>query len=100
MGSTSALAPIVIRSRALAELPYFDLLIDERQDGGEAGPAVGKPGALGLLEAPRTAKGTRADYIAAMEQMASSCCGEEKVADGQKLLEAGVADFGRNHPAP
>ncbi|MCV7204044.1 SAM-dependent methyltransferase [Mycolicibacterium peregrinum] len=73
----------------MAELPYFDLLIDERQDGGETGQLWENQVHWGYWEDPKTAKGTRDDYIAAMEQMDHVLFAAGKVADGQKLLDAG-----------
>ncbi|CDO27692.1 class I SAM-dependent methyltransferase [Mycolicibacterium porcinum] len=73
----------------MAELPYFDLLIDERQDGGETGQLWENQVHWGFWEDPKSAKGTRADYIAAMEQMDHVLFAAGNVADGQKLLDAG-----------
>jgi len=70
-------------------LPYFDLLIDERQDGGEVGQLWENQVHWGYWEDPKTAVGTRADYIAAMQLMDRVLMGAAKVADGQKLLDAG-----------
>ncbi|WP_102145024.1 class I SAM-dependent methyltransferase [Mycobacterium hubeiense] len=73
----------------MAELPYFDLLINERQDGGEAGQLWESQVHWGYWENPKTADGTRADYVAAMERMNVELFKAGKVADGQKLLDAG-----------
>ncbi|OBB57518.1 methyltransferase type 11 [Mycobacterium sp. 852013-51886_SCH5428379] len=73
----------------MAELPYFDLLIDERQDGGETGQLWERQVHWGYWEDPRSAEGTRADYIAAMEQMNSVLLEAGRVADGQRLLDVG-----------
>lgn len=73
----------------MAELPYFDLLISERQVGGESGQLWENQVHWGYWEDPKRAKGTRADYIAAMEQMNVVLFEAGKVADGQKLLDAG-----------
>ena len=73
----------------MTELPYFDLLIDERQDGGETGQLWENQVHWGYWEDPKAADGTRADYTAAMEQMNSVLLTAGKVADGQKLLDAG-----------
>jgi len=48
----------------MTDLPYFDLLIDERQDGGETGQMFEHQVHWGYWEDPKAAAGTRADYIA------------------------------------
>ena len=53
----------------MPDLPYFDLLIDERHDGGETGQLWEYQVHWGYWEDPKAAEGTRADYLAAMEQM-------------------------------
>lgn len=73
----------------MAELPYFDLLIDERQDGGESGQLWKNQVHWGYWEHPESADGTSADYVAAMEQMNVVLFEAAKVSDGQKLLDAG-----------
>ncbi|MBU9764039.1 methyltransferase domain-containing protein [Mycobacterium sp. TNTM28] len=73
----------------MAELPYFDLLIHERQDGGAAGALWENQVHWGYWENPRTAEGTQVDYVAAMEQMNRELLKAAKVGDGQKLLDAG-----------
>lgn len=73
----------------MADLPYFDLLISERQDGGEAGQLWESQVHWGYWEKPKTADGTRTDYVAAMERMNAELFEAGKVADGQKLLDAG-----------
>lgn len=76
-------------SSSVPDLPYFDLLIDERQDGGEIGQLWENQVHWGYWENPKAAEGTRADYICAMEQMNGVLIEAAKVADGQKLLDAG-----------
>ena len=73
----------------MAELPYFDLLIDERQDGGETGQLWERQVHWGYWEDPKAAEGTRADYVAAMEHMNVVLLRAGKVADGQRLLDVG-----------
>lgn len=73
----------------MADLPYFDLLIDERQDGGESGQLWKDQVHWGYWEDPSTADGTPGDYVAAMEQMNVVLLEAAKVSDGQKLLDAG-----------
>jgi ubiquinone/menaquinone biosynthesis C-methylase UbiE len=73
----------------MADLPYFDLLIDERQDGGETGQLWEQQVHWGYWENPKAAEGSRDDYIAAMKQMDAELLKAGKVADGQKLLDAG-----------
>ncbi len=73
----------------MAELPYFDLLIDERQDGGETGQLWERQVHWGYWENPKAAEGTRADYMAAMEQMNGVLLEAGRVADGQRLLDVG-----------
>ena len=73
----------------MTELPYFDLLIDERQDGGETGQLWENQVHWGYWEDPKAADDHQADYTAAMEQMNSVLLTAGKVADGQKLLDAG-----------
>src|SRR4029078_12651243 len=73
----------------MTDLPYFDLLIDERQDGGETGQMFEHQVHWGYWEDPKAAAGTRVDFIAAMEQMDHVLFAAGKVADGQKLLDAG-----------
>jgi len=73
----------------MTALPYFDLLIDERQDGGETGQLWERQVHWGYWENPKDADGTRADYIAAMEQMNTVLVEAGNVADGQRLLDVG-----------
>ena len=73
----------------VAEMPYFDLLIDERQDGGETGQLWENQVHWGYWDEPKSADGTRADYIAAMQRMDGVLLEAGRVADGQKLLDAG-----------
>ena len=73
----------------MADLPYFDLLIDERQDGGETGQLWEQQVHWGYWENPKAAEGSRDDYMAAMKQMDAELLKAGKVADGQKLLDAG-----------
>jgi ubiquinone/menaquinone biosynthesis C-methylase UbiE len=73
----------------MPELPYFDLLIDERQDGGETGQLWERQVHWGYWEDPKAAEGTRADYLAAMEQMNAVLLEAGKVANGQRLLDVG-----------
>ncbi|MBP2453664.1 class I SAM-dependent methyltransferase [Mycolicibacterium lutetiense] len=73
----------------MADLPYFDLLISERQGGGESGQLWENQVHWGYWENPKNAKNTRADYVAAMEQMNRELLKAGRVGDGQKLLDAG-----------
>jgi ubiquinone/menaquinone biosynthesis C-methylase UbiE len=73
----------------MADLPYFDLLLTERQDGGVAGELWEKQVHWGYWENPKSAQGTKADYVAAMAKMNSVLFEAGKVGDGQKLLDAG-----------
>jgi ubiquinone/menaquinone biosynthesis C-methylase UbiE len=73
----------------MPELPYFDLLIDERQGGGETGQLWERQVHWGYWEDPKTAEGTRADYVAAMEQMNAVLLDAGKVASGQRVLDVG-----------
>jgi ubiquinone/menaquinone biosynthesis C-methylase UbiE len=73
----------------MPELPYFDLLIDERQDGGETGQLWERQVHWGYWEDPKAAEGTRADYVAAMEQMDAVLLDAGKVANGQRVLDVG-----------
>ncbi|MEZ0052370.1 ubiquinone/menaquinone biosynthesis C-methylase UbiE [Mycobacterium sp. MAA66] len=73
----------------MADLPYFDLLIDERAGGGQTGQLWENQVHWGYWEDPKSADGTRADYIAAMEHMNGVLIEAAKVTDGQKLLDAG-----------
>jgi ubiquinone/menaquinone biosynthesis C-methylase UbiE len=73
----------------MADLPYFDLLLSERQDGGVAGALWENQVHWGYWEDPKSADGTRADYVAAMAKMNNVLFEAGKVGDGQKLLDAG-----------
>jgi len=73
----------------MAELPYFDLLIDERQEGGETGQLWENQVHWGYWEDPSAAEGTRADYTAAMQTMDRVLLKAGNVADGQRLLDVG-----------
>lgn len=73
----------------MAELPYFDLLINEQQDGSEVGQLWENQVHWGYWENPRSAEGTKADYVAAMAKMNTVLFEAGKVGDGQKLLDAG-----------
>jgi SAM-dependent methyltransferase len=70
-------------------LPYFDLLMDERQDGGETGQLWENQVHWGYWDDPKSATGTRADYIAAMEAMNVVLFEAGQLADGQQLLDVG-----------
>ena len=71
------------------DLPYFDLLLDERHGGGETGQLWENQVHWGYWEDPKAAEGTRADYIAAMEQMNSVLLQSGKIADCQRVLDVG-----------
>jgi ubiquinone/menaquinone biosynthesis C-methylase UbiE len=73
----------------MSDLPYFDLLIDERQVGGETGQLWERQVHWGYWEEPKAAAGTRADYFAAMEHMNGVLLEAGKVGDGQRLLDVG-----------
>ena len=73
----------------MSDLPYFDLLIDERQAGGETGQLWERQVHWGYWEEPKAAAGTRADYFAAMEHMNGVLLKAGKVVDGQRLLDVG-----------
>jgi ubiquinone/menaquinone biosynthesis C-methylase UbiE len=73
----------------MPDLPYFDLLIDERQDGGETGQLWERQVHWGYWDDPSAATGTRADYHAAMETMDGVLLEAGKVANGQRLLDVG-----------
>ncbi len=70
-------------------LPYFDLLMEERQEGGETGQLWENQVHWGYWEDPKAAEGTRADYTAAMEAMNGVLFHAGKLTDGQKLLDVG-----------
>ena len=71
------------------DLPYFDLLIDDRPKCGELGRLWEDQVHWGYWENPEAADGTLADYVAAMEQMNSVLFEAGNVADGQTLLDVG-----------
>ena len=73
----------------MPDLPYFDLLIDERQDGGETAQLWENQVHWGYWDDPKTASGTRADYVAAMQKMDGELLKAGNVADGQRLLDVG-----------
>lgn len=73
----------------MPDLPYFDLLIDERQEGGETGQLWERQVHWGYWDEPKAAACTRADYFAAMERMNGVLLEAGKVADGQRLLDVG-----------
>ena len=73
----------------MLELPYFDLLIDERQGGGETGQLWERQVHWGYWEDPKSADGTRADYVAAMEQMNVVLMEAANIGNGQRLLDVG-----------
>ncbi|MCW2513328.1 MAG: methylase involved in ubiquinone/menaquinone biosynthesis [Mycobacterium sp.] len=73
----------------MPDLPYFDLLIDERQEGGETGQLWERQVHWGYWDDPKAASGTRDDYIAAMEHMNGVLMDAGRVADGQRLLDVG-----------
>lgn len=73
----------------MLNLPYFDLLIDERQEGGSLGQLWEHHIHWGYWENPKAAEGTVADYVAAMEQMNSVLFEAGRIADGQRLLDVG-----------
>ena len=73
----------------MPNLPYFDLLIDERQVGGETGQLWEHQVHWGYWEDPTAALGTRADYHAAMEHMNGVLIEAGRVGDGQRLLDVG-----------
>ncbi|KAA0093261.1 class I SAM-dependent methyltransferase [Mycolicibacterium sp. P1-18] len=73
----------------MPDLPYFDLLIDERQDGGETGQLWEHQVHWGYWDDPKAADGSRADYLAAMEHMNGVLLEAGHVSDGQRLLDVG-----------
>lgn len=73
----------------MADLPYFDLLINEQQDGSEVGQLWENQVHWGYWEDPKSAEGTKADYVAAMARMNTVLFDAGRVGDGQKLLDAG-----------
>ena len=73
----------------MPDLPYFDLLIEERQDGGETGQLWERQVHWGYWDDPKAAEGTRADYLAAMEQMNGVLLHAGNIADGQRVLDVG-----------
>lgn len=73
----------------MLDLPYFDLLIDERQDGGETGQLWENQVHWGYWEDGKTADGTRDDYLWAMQQMDGVLLEAGKIADGQRVLDVG-----------
>lgn len=73
----------------MPNLPYFDLLLDERKEGGATGQLWEQQVHWGYWEEPNSAEGTRADYLAAMAQMNVVLLEAGKVADGQRLLDVG-----------
>jgi ubiquinone/menaquinone biosynthesis C-methylase UbiE len=70
-------------------LPYFDLLIDGRQGGGETGQLWENQVHWGYWDDPKTATGTQAAYTAAMEAMNGVLFEAGRLADGQRLLDVG-----------
>lgn len=73
----------------MTDLPYFDLLIDERRDGGETAQLWERQVHWGYWEEPKAATGTLADYHEAMEAMDAVLLEAGRVADGQRLLDVG-----------
>jgi ubiquinone/menaquinone biosynthesis C-methylase UbiE len=73
----------------MANLPYFDLLMDEREVGGATGQLWEQQVHWGYWENPGSADGTYADYLTAMAQMNVVLFEAGKVADGQRLLDVG-----------
>ncbi|KKC00722.1 class I SAM-dependent methyltransferase [Mycolicibacter arupensis] len=73
----------------MPELPYFDLLIDDRPARGELSQLWEDQVHWGYWETPNSADGTLADYVAAMELMNGVLLGAGRVADGQTLLDVG-----------
>lgn len=73
----------------MADLPYFDLLVDDRQQDGEFAQLWANQVHWGYWENPKDADGTRIDYVAAMEHMNGVLFEAGRVADGQKLLDVG-----------
>ena len=71
------------------QMPYFDLLLHERREGGETGQLWDQQVHWGYWEHPEKADGTRADYVAAMRQMDAELLKAGKVADGQRVLDVG-----------
>ncbi|KLO30929.1 methyltransferase type 11 [Mycolicibacter heraklionensis] len=73
----------------MPDLPYFDLLIDDRSNRGKFGQLWEDQVHWGYWESPKVADGTLTDYVAAMEQMNGVLFAAGKVADGQRLLDVG-----------
>lgn len=73
----------------MPDLPYFDLLIDDRPNRGKIGQLWENQVHWGYWESPEAADGTLTDYVAAMEQMNRVLFEAGKVADGQTLLDVG-----------
>lgn len=73
----------------MPDLPYFDLLMDDRPNRGKFSQLWEDQVHWGYWESPEVADGTLADYVTAMEQMNALLFDAGKVADGQTLLDVG-----------
>lgn len=81
----------------MSDLPYFDLILDERKKGGEAARLFKHWVHWGYWEDPKKADGSRVDFEAAMERLNALLLEAAKVADGLKLLDAGCGFGGTIH---
>lgn len=73
----------------MPDLPYFDLLMDDRPNRGKLSQLWEDQVHWGYWESPEVADGTLADYVTAMERMNALLFDAGKVADGQTLLDVG-----------
>ena len=72
-----------------AKLPYFDLILEDRSLGGDAGETFDRFVHWGYWEQPGSATGTREDYLSAMARLNSAVLDAADLDSGQRILDVG-----------
>ena len=72
-----------------AKLPYFDLILEDRSLGGDAGETFDRFVHWGYWEQPGSATGTREDFLSAMARLNSVVLDAADLVSGQRILDVG-----------
>jgi SAM-dependent methyltransferase len=72
-----------------AKLPYFDLILEDRSFGGDAGGTFDRFVHWGFWEQPASATGTREDFLSAMARLNSVVLDAADLDSGQRIFDVG-----------
>ncbi len=72
-----------------AKLPYFDLILEDRSSGGDAGEAFDRFVHWGYWEQPGSATGTLEDFLSAMARLNDVVLDAADLDSGQRILDVG-----------